>query len=141
MKPNANRTIRTNSRAIRIRMQAGTVARLSIFSVDGVVVQSKEAALLVTRMSTDSVEFLSCLQLPVGPGVLLQFDIAFLDWQFRLIGHADWQRQEDNQYLYRCTLSPEPAIREALVQALGDMMQRTNPEGAKVHLMYRLLAR
>jgi hypothetical protein len=141
MMPQPSNASPASSRAIRIRMQAGTVARLSVYSVNGIVVQSKEAVVLIHRMSTDSIEFMSHLQFPVGPKVLLQFDIAFLDWQFRLIGRTDWQRREDNQYLYRCTLTPEPAIRQALVQALGDMMQRMNPEGAKVHFMYRMLAK
>ncbi|GFN29843.1 hypothetical protein [Paenibacillus xylaniclasticus] len=141
MKRDASSTSPVYSRAIRIRILSGMAARLSIYSVDGKVVQSKATSVLVTHMSPDSIEFMSHLKLPVGPRVLLQFDLELLDWQFRLTGHTDWQRREDNLYRYRCSLTPEPSIRRAIVQALCDVLQQMNPEGTKVHFIYRMMVR
>mgnify|MGYP001176813803 CR=1 FL=1 len=126
-------------RSIRIRMEGGTVAHVSICSGDGRPVQTRAAKVLVNYLSADSIEFMTYLKLQADKRLELHFDLQFNEWHFSLIGELElhqWKR-DGNQYVYQCALQPDPHIRGAIIRALEQMLQRMNPSATFVHAIYR----
>ncbi|WP_317971416.1 hypothetical protein [Paenibacillus sp. CCS19] len=129
----------SSRRSIRIRMESGTIAHVSICSVDGRPVHTRAAKVFVNYLSGDSIAFMTYLKLPVGKRLELHFDLQFHEWHFSLIGQLEAQiwKRDGNQYVYECALQPDSNIRKAIVRALEQTLQRMNPTAAFVHALYR----
>ncbi|WP_110046990.1 hypothetical protein [Paenibacillus cellulosilyticus] len=126
-------------RSIRIRLESGTVAHVSICSIDGRSVQTRAAKVLVNYLSTDSIEFMTYLKLPADSKLELHFDLRFNEWHFSLVGHLDSRlgTRDGNLYVYQCALQPDTNIRKAIVRALEQVLQRMSPGATYVHALYR----
>jgi hypothetical protein len=126
-------------RSIRIRMESGTVAHVSICSIDGRPVRTRAAKVLVNYLSADSIEFMTYLRLQADARLELHFDLQFHEWQFSLIGHLATMlgKRDGNLYVYQCELQPDTKIRAAIVRALEQALQRMSPGATYVHALYR----
>lgn len=129
----------SSRRSIRIRMESGTIAHVSICSVNGQPVQTRAAKVFVNYLSGDSIEFMTYLKLQADSRLELHFDLQFNEWHFSLVGQLEAQhgKRDGNQYIYQCALQPDPNIRTAIVRALEQLLQRMSPGATYVHAMYR----
>ncbi|MBB3108550.1 hypothetical protein FHS18_000578 [Paenibacillus phyllosphaerae] len=127
----------TYRRHVRIRLSDGTQAKISIYNVFGSQVQSGEITVDVHNVSPIGMQFATHLRFPVSNDFAIQIKLKLADWEFALIGHIEWRRKEDNQFLYGCSFLPDHKTRLAIVRALNDKLRLMSPQHVRIHELYQ----
>ncbi|MCQ6558848.1 PilZ domain-containing protein [Paenibacillus mendelii] len=125
---------------VRIRLRDGVQAKVSIFRVFDRNVDSKDTPILLNNMSPSGLQFAANLRFPVSRDYSIRVLIAFGEWEFSIIGHVVWRRQEENLYVYGCSFLPDHRLQAAIVQALNEKLKKMSPNYDRIHAMYRELS-
>jgi hypothetical protein len=110
----------------RIKPDNPINAEIAIVQVGQKIVKTGIAHVIVIDISPGGLKFISHLNFPADPSVLLEFQIKVMEQAFRLVGYVTYKNNFiENRYEYGiCFFETDESLRNCLRKLFNDMCSK-----------------
>lgn len=104
-------------------------AEMSLTSIKGKKVKLGKTEVLIEDISIGGIKFLTTIDMPVRPDIILQFETTILNERLTMSGHIVWKQEISDVYQYGIKFTINEKERDAIAKILNNffIQYRNNP--------------
>ena len=108
----------------RIQLHYPLSARMSVVSIKGKKIDLGKTEVLLEDLGMDGLKFLSTIDLPVRPEILLQFETTIMNEQIKMAGYVVWKQEIKDIHQYGLHFFMNGAEMERILTILNNFFDQ-----------------